>query len=222
MDKQFVSEGEIRIPGANIGGQLAMSGARITSTNGNTFNADGATIAGNLLLDGCFECAGPLILDGARLLGLRLAPNSLVHLSAIGGNLGRLRDSPAAWSPDSDLSGTSYSIDPTDPPWLDVRSRVRWLQKMTLFSRTSWQQLEQVYREHGEREMANTVAVAMRVKERSLRHGRLQKTRNLPTTRRKNSLGMDIARSAPSSPCSPCHAGFRSTRYPFWWSPVDD
>jgi hypothetical protein len=207
LDNGLESNGQIRLLGTNIGGQLTMSGAKLTNPDGKTLNAGRATITGGVsfvdysegvarVLDpkdqrasttdsgGAvhgrhFTTNGSLSFNQAKLLGLCLLTESPVRVLAVGANLGMLQDAPISWSPDSDLSGATYQIDPTSASWLNVGNRIRWLGSMTEFSRSSWQQLERAYRDHGNREAANDVAIAMRVKERDLRKGRWAGSRNL-------------------------------------------
>ncbi|MGA2169090.1 MAG: hypothetical protein ABSG62_12840 [Terracidiphilus sp.] len=62
------SEGEIRLLGAEITGQLNCNGAKL-STKGDAFSADGAKIGGDVALTDGFETEGALRLPGAEISG---------------------------------------------------------------------------------------------------------------------------------------------------------
>jgi hypothetical protein len=65
----FMNEGEIRLVGANIGGQLAMRKAKLANIGKNTLYADGVTIFGDALLDDDFESYGEIRLIDATIRG---------------------------------------------------------------------------------------------------------------------------------------------------------
>ncbi len=178
LTDHFESSGEIRFERATVRGALSVSEAKLSSTSETTLNVIGATIDGGIFMED-FESTSGINLNRANSQGLSLSSNSPVQILANGASLGLLRDKPNSWSPDSDLSGATYLIDPTDSSWDDATDRTKWLQKMSTFSRTSWQQLEQVYRDRGERDKANEVAINMRVVERCFRRGWATWAKNL-------------------------------------------
>jgi hypothetical protein len=88
LQTPFEAEGTIRLLGANINGQLNMSGAKLRNPHGDALNTEGAEIGGHVFLDasdpqGPFESDGEIRLNGSRISG-QLAMNGAKLRSARG------------------------------------------------------------------------------------------------------------------------------------------
>ncbi len=66
--RKLEAKGELRFPGAQIGGDLDCAGATLTA-EGNALSADRASIAGNVFLKEKFSCSGEIRLLGAQIGG---------------------------------------------------------------------------------------------------------------------------------------------------------
>ena len=91
LDEGFTAEGGVRALGATIGGQLSLSGAKLTNPNGMALALDGAQITGDAFLDDGFTAEGRASLSYVKvtgaLVGQRTPPGSLV---AVGWQLGNI------------------------------------------------------------------------------------------------------------------------------------
>jgi hypothetical protein len=63
----FSCEGELRLPGARIGGQLDFAGARLANADGPALNAEQLAVDGGMVCRKRFSCEGELRLAGARI-----------------------------------------------------------------------------------------------------------------------------------------------------------
>jgi hypothetical protein len=117
FDDEFNCAGQIRALGAEIGGQLSMSGATLTHTG----TADPAlllnqvAINGDVFFNDRFSCAGQIRMINTRILGALL-------------------DTAAAWPAGLNLSGCAYQIyiDTTGlehSQW-EPKARIEWLARM--------------------------------------------------------------------------------------------
>ncbi len=85
FDRGFTATGEVRLPGAHIGGQLSFIGATVRNDAGAALNADSLQVDQNVFLSGGFEAVGggsgvTLDLRQARIGGVLLfAPARLAH-----------------------------------------------------------------------------------------------------------------------------------------------
>ena len=78
FDEEFTAAGTVRLPGADITGQLTCSGAQLTRADGNALLADGIRVGGDMFLDEEFTAVGTLSLRSARVDGsLHLKPSGL-------------------------------------------------------------------------------------------------------------------------------------------------
>ncbi|GAA4630621.1 oxidoreductase [Actinoallomurus vinaceus] len=68
-DQGFTAEGEVRLPGANVGGQLIFRGARLRNPKGQALYASRLAVAANVFCDGGFSAEGEIRLRGARIGG---------------------------------------------------------------------------------------------------------------------------------------------------------
>ncbi|WP_326636310.1 hypothetical protein OIE67_02750 [Nonomuraea fuscirosea] len=71
LDKGFMAKGAVRLPGANIGGQLCCTGAQLrgTDTKGNAFIGDGMKVGGDVFLHKGIIANGTVRLFGADIGG---------------------------------------------------------------------------------------------------------------------------------------------------------
>jgi hypothetical protein len=71
LNDGFTADGAIRLPGADITGQLSFRGATITGTdtNNNALVADGVKVGGGVFLDDGFTAAGTIRLHSADITG---------------------------------------------------------------------------------------------------------------------------------------------------------
>lgn len=65
----FTADGEVRLPGANVGGQLILRGARLRNPNGPALYASRLSVAANVFCDEKFSAEGEIRLRGARVGG---------------------------------------------------------------------------------------------------------------------------------------------------------
>ncbi len=69
LRKGFTAAGEVRLLGAQIGGQLACVGGSFSNQNGPALSADRVNVRGNVFLRGGFTAAGEVRLIGAQIGG---------------------------------------------------------------------------------------------------------------------------------------------------------
>jgi hypothetical protein len=148
----FECAGQVRLTGARIAGQLAMSGAKLTHTgtgNDAALALDGAEITGSVFLTDGFECAGAVTAIGTQISGY-------------------LHDDIACWPSVVDLDGCTYRIairgDLDKGRWAPDQ-RVEWLSKMT-YSRSAYRHLAGQYWAHGYPDAAESVLIAMHAHQR--------------------------------------------------------
>ncbi|MDA8520886.1 hypothetical protein [Acidovorax sp. NCPPB 4044] len=67
--KDFSAKGEVRLMGAQIGGDLNFTGAKLDGQEGNALSADRAVIQGGVFLSGGFQSIGDVRLLGAQIGG---------------------------------------------------------------------------------------------------------------------------------------------------------
>ena len=65
----FTVEGEVRLPGAQVGGQLVFRGARLRNPKGQALYASRLAVSANVFCDGGFAAEGEIRLRGARIGG---------------------------------------------------------------------------------------------------------------------------------------------------------
>ncbi|GAA4484260.1 oxidoreductase [Actinoallomurus oryzae] len=79
-DQGFTVEGEVRLPGAQVGGQLIFRGARLRNPKGLALYASRLSVAANVFCDGGFSAEGEIRLRGGRIGGyLSLVGASISH-----------------------------------------------------------------------------------------------------------------------------------------------
>lgn len=77
-DQGFTADGEVRLSGAQIGGQLVFRGARLRNPRGAALYASRLVVQANVFCDGGFSAQGEIRLRGARIGG---------YLSLVGANV---------------------------------------------------------------------------------------------------------------------------------------
>jgi hypothetical protein len=148
LDGGFSCAGQIRAPGAEIGGQLSMNGATLTHTGA----ADPAlllnqvAINGDVFFNDRFSCAGQIRMINTRILGALL-------------------DTAAAWPAGSNLSGCAYQIyigtTGLEHGRWEPKVRTEWLARME-YASSAYRHLAAQYRAHGYPDAADAVMIAMR------------------------------------------------------------
>lgn len=68
-DRDFMANGEVRLPGAHVGGQLIFRQARLHNPSGAALYASRLDVAANVFCDGGFSAQGEIRLRGARVGG---------------------------------------------------------------------------------------------------------------------------------------------------------
>ncbi|HEX8074198.1 MAG TPA: hypothetical protein VF545_04390 [Thermoleophilaceae bacterium] len=196
----LIAGGDVSFAGATIAGGLTLDHAGL---NGSLVAA-GATIGGNLSLDAA-RLSGPapthpgsstlpsdtaLDLHEAK-VGLALtlrpaeAPQGAIDLSHL--EVGRLADSPTAWTASTRLRGFAYDDLEADPPatprteWLakllrtpssviDAQARVDWLKRDSKSGGQPFERLGAFYRAAGEARAARHVGVKAESRRRQEMH----------------------------------------------------
>ena len=69
LNRGFTAAGAVRLPGADITGQLNCGGARLAGQGGNALGASGMRVGGDVFLDGGFTAAGTISLNSAHVGG---------------------------------------------------------------------------------------------------------------------------------------------------------
>lgn len=78
--ERFRAEGEVRLPGAHIGGQLSLTGAHLTNPGARALSADGLTVGAGIFCDMGFRARGEVRLPRAHITGpLSLSGGHLIN-----------------------------------------------------------------------------------------------------------------------------------------------
>jgi len=168
------SLGAVRIPGAQIGGQLVADDAELTNADGPALIAEGIRIDGDLLLQSRLTATGSGPLGTVRLTGARVAGRLAIQDSQIenrsggspilvldGATLGFLWVDPASWSTSNaiiGLDGMTYAGLPalgTVDDWISVLRR-----HTPGYGAQPYQQLADAYRGGGREQDARRVLIA--------------------------------------------------------------
>jgi hypothetical protein len=126
----FVAEGEVRLAGAVIGGDLDAAGAELRCPDGTALDASGAHVTGALVLDDGFRAKGVVVLRGTT--------------------AGSLQDESACWPDRLDIDGFRFgTLDcaDCDRGW---RRRRQWLRRQLLPGADGYVHLAGLYRSVGE------------------------------------------------------------------------
>jgi hypothetical protein len=145
---EFAGAGEVRLPGAKIGGQLDYSAGYFINKGGKAF--DGTAMA---VHD---------VFIWARLV---TAPNGTVDLT--NAHVGLMEDDQASWPAKGKLSIVGFSYDRlSDKAENDPHKRLEWIRRQRRYSPQPYLQLADVYRSAGQESCARTILIA---KQRDLR-----------------------------------------------------
>lgn len=164
--RHFAARGVIWIPGARIGGNLYLSGARLDGGGTVALHARRASVDGSVNLDRGFSTGDEVRLTAARIGGLldisgMTSPDALLVL--YGANVaGGIRDVGDCWPGRVDLDGLTYG--PFDP-YLPARRRLTLLRRQIRSNKTEpggyraqpYEQLAAYYRGLGNDGQARTV-----------------------------------------------------------------
>lgn len=146
----FTATGEVRLTGARVGGDLTVSGARLSSGANTCLKLDGARIEGTLMLHDLVAVDGAVSLGGVR---TALFTDDLSTCDKI---------------VELKLDGFQYQRLSKDAP-ADAPTRIKWLLKQRPghliedFRAQPWEHLIQVLREMGHEEDARNIAIAKQV-----------------------------------------------------------
>jgi hypothetical protein len=84
LNRGFTSAGAVRLPGADITGQLNCGGARLAGQGGKALDASGMKVGGDMFLDGGFTAAGTISLNSAHVGGsVWLRPTALAGVNTV-------------------------------------------------------------------------------------------------------------------------------------------
>jgi hypothetical protein len=184
-EEGFVAQGEVRLAGAHIAGQLSFNGAKLTNKDARALVADGLEVEGGMFCGEGFVAQGEVCLSGAHIAGqlgfkgaslldstlsLREAkvPASLwlgfvaapKDADLRGARVGTLYDSKETWPIKLYLGGLTYDRLEADPA-VSSKDRVRWIKLDPLgYAPQPYEQLIASYRRAGHEEDARRVAIA--------------------------------------------------------------
>ena len=134
----FTVTGEVRLPGAHVGGHLDFTGATLANHSGTALNLKEASATALLLL-------------------LRQQPDGAVDLTDA--KVSTFSDDPESWPAAIHLRGFAYDSFGNDD--VSVRGRLRWLTRDPgSFAPQLYDQLVTVYRHAGDEQAARKIAVA--------------------------------------------------------------
>ena len=167
--RRFESRGVIWMPGARLGGNLYLSGARLDGSGDVALHARRASVDGSVNLDRGFTTGNEIRLTAARIGGLldvtgMTSPDALLTL--YGASIaGGIRDVGDCWPRRVDLDGLTYG--PFDP-YRPARQRVALLRRQIKTSNREpggyraqpYEQLAAYYRGLGNDGQARTVLLA--------------------------------------------------------------
>ena len=168
----FTAKGDVRLLGAQIGGDADFSKATLDNPGSNALSADRIRITGSLFCSNGFVTRGNVILPLAKIDGIfEWKPATWSgRLQMMHARAGQWRDSwnGSRWTCDGepriDLRDFSYGTFVAAPPSTDAESRIAWV-KASLgdsFSPGPYETLANALRASGDDEGANTVALEKR------------------------------------------------------------
>jgi hypothetical protein len=179
----FKAAGALRLGGANIDGQLVMSGAKLSGTDsgGDALAAHGIHVGSDALLSDGFEAAGAIRLLGASIGGQLsfVLARAMPRLQLQNARCGQLADNEASWPPSPGslvLRGFRFGALVIDTQW---HQRLEWVRRQGFvdWSPDPYEQLASYYTSTGDEAAARRVRIAKHDDE--LTH--------LKTTRKKGS-----------------------------------
>ena len=167
MNKGFDVEGEVRLNGALISGQLDFSEGQFNNPNKFALNGQGLTVKGNILLRKGFKANGEVSFIGARIdgcftwTGVESQENMTLVLRTV--RIGTLWDNKQSWPKEGKLflDGLVYERLYEEAPQ-DADDRIRWLrlQPKDRFLPQPYEQLAEVFRKTGREADAKKILIS--------------------------------------------------------------
>ncbi len=197
----FHVEGEVRLLGAHIDGDLDCRGANFVNKGGIALNADGMKVTGNVFLADKMNVEGEVRLPGAKIDGYLvgsgtqfgdasslnlekatvnqaflwtgLGPNSPVTLNLAHASIGPMADDEQSWPKKGNLLLDGFTYERIGEGPTSAEKRLEWLarQPQDKFRPQPYRQLAKVLREAGDDSGARKVLIAM--ENARLKHGNL-------------------------------------------------
>ena len=223
----FSAEGEVRLVGAQIGGDLDCDAGKLTNPTGKALAADRMKVNGSVFLRQGFTADGAVWLIGAQIGGdLSCGGGAFTLLKAqtttIRGNLffqevqhadratvdltnstvGALVDDETSWPRPGSLYLDGFTYSRIPPKSADPRRRLQWLKRQGPFSAHPYRQLATVLREGGDQHGARIV-----LSERE-RNRRNEKAARTPVWGRLNRLWSWVLRVSIGYGYNPGRAGW--------------
>jgi hypothetical protein len=199
LDDGFAANGEVRLLGAHIGGQLSFHGATLTNDDGPALNADGLTVDRGMVCQEGFSATGEvrlrrghisgalsfngatltnpgklaLDLEGARVRTLFLRPQAQPdgQVDLTNARVDDLYDSQATWPESLLLKGFEYDAVHAAPE-VTITERLRWIERDPGgYTPQLYEQLAAFYRRAGQDDDARKVAIAKQRRRRQTLNG---------------------------------------------------
>ena len=143
--------GNIRLCGADVGGQLQVSATKFS--NGSTFDLQNATIKREFFWEG-------------------IGPDTPARLDLRNASVGQILDDDKGWPVNANLFLDGFLYDRIDTEPTSAEGRLRWLARQPDgFTPQPYRQLAKILRERGDDAGARTVLIAM--EDSRLKHGDL-------------------------------------------------
>ena len=161
----FKAEGEVRLLGATVGGNVECDSGQFINKDAYALNADGLKVEGNVFLRSRFRAQGAVSLFGASIdrcfcLAAVDSPGEMT-LDLASAKIGTLCDDRESW-PESGrllLHGLECK-EIFDQSPKDSKTRIEWLRHQKGFSPQPYEQLAKVLRDSGDGAGARDVLVA--------------------------------------------------------------
>lgn len=146
----FTADGQVRLTGAHIGGQLTCTGGTFRNPGDIALDLERAEIVGNVLMR-------PAVFEGA--------------LGVTNTRVGHWQDDAQTWPEKIHLNGFTYTTISADPP--TIANRLKWLRREPAgYAPQLYEQLAQVARREGHDDRARKVLVAKQWHRRARRRSR--------------------------------------------------
>ena len=161
----FKAEGEVRIPGATVGGSLSCVEGQFINKGGKALVADRVKVEGSVFLRGGFRAEGSVSFVAATVNGRfslsRINFPAHMTLKLNSAKIGTLHDKEDSWPVPKHLvlHGLEYNEISRESP-KDSKTRIEWLRLQKDFSPQPYEQLAKVLRESGDNAGARDVLVA--------------------------------------------------------------
>jgi hypothetical protein len=186
---KFLADGEVRLLGATIGGNLEATGGTFKNQNGNALIADRIEVGGNVFLNDKFLAEGMVRLPDAEIKGQLAVVDAWLdelnlqsahvagpflwqhieirawwigsHLLDLNGaNVGALADEEASWPRKRGLILDGFVYDRIAEGPTDAKTRLRWLGLQDGYRPQPYEQLIAVLRQMGHEDQVAEVAIA--------------------------------------------------------------